>query len=433
MRFPAVLLLVFTGSATAQPGRPSGLPPLYDTPRDRAPTSPAPRAAGFTLVARNGPMGQALTATIPNASSARAALRSALRAAAGQFDSAPILVGAYADPRDQQMQALFSATQRGGRVTGFLMTAVENGNARAALVFDAAGQVQRSVPVLMRALAAGEPAAGGTRPASGGGGARPQPLTQTMFPDGSGTIGLAAGWRIGSSWKGIVDAAGPQGQLLILGYYQQVMTTWSGPPPAIPGYILGPYRDPVSALQSYIDSYLKGALRRREATFRLIEQAPVPSNNGRASYISYEVQVAGRAATGLAMVSTAPIDGSTWVYYMSSVSAPRERFAQDFPTLWAMWKSWSVNPAVFRERMDAALQSMRETHRLLQESYANTQQTYDRVNHAWSQTIRGVTTIEHIGTGWRGDVDTNYVDRLVRGLNEQGADWRIVPLRDLVP
>lgn len=394
------------------------------------PAQPRQPNGGFTVVARNGALGQALTATLPPANSARQALRVALRMAAGSFDSPPALVGAFGDPRDQQVQALFRTTVRGARVTGLAM-AVAGGDTRAAVIFDQADQVSRSFPVLIRALGATAPAA--SAPAGAGRMARPQPLTQTMFPDGSGAVGLPAGWRIGSSWKGIVDIAGPQNQLAAFGYYQQVLTSYFGPPPNVPGFLTGPYRAPVPALQSYLDSYTRGALRRGEASFHLIEQAPTTAINGQAAYITYELRAQGKSAIGLALVSTAPIDYSTWVYYMSVIAAPRERFAQDFPTMWAMWKSWNVNPAVFRERMDAALQSMRETSRLISETYANTQRTYDRVNHAWSQTIRGVTTIEHIGTGWRGDVDTNYVDRLVRDLNQQGWDWRIVPMRDLLP
>lgn len=422
MRLTAGSWLLVSGSLLAQPGS-NAIPPLYDTPR------PAAAAGTFSVVARSGSLGQAMTAALSPATSARQAFRGAFRLMSGYFDTAPVVVGAYGDPRDQQLQALFRATYRGARVTGLAMVAVSNSNTQAALVFDQVDQVSRSFPVLVRALGGGSTAA----PAPGGGMAQPRPLTQTTFPDGSGTVGLPAGWRIGSSFKGIVDASGPEGQMVVFGYYQQVMTSWIGPPPTVPGYIMGPYREPVAALQTYIDSFTRGALRRGEATFRLIEVSPVASQTGRAAYISYEVQMAGKAAIGLAMVNTMPIDNTTWVYYMSSVAAPRERFARDFPTMWAMWKSWSVNPAVFRERMDAALQSMRETHRLLRETHENTQRIYDRVNHAWSQTIRGVTTIENTGTGWRGDVDTNYVDRLVRGLNEQGGDWRIVPMRDLLP
>jgi hypothetical protein len=132
------------------------------------------------------------------------------------------------------------------------------------------------------------------------------------------------------------------------------------------------------------------------------------------------------------MVATAPVDNSQWFSYNSTLSAPVERFAQDLPTMWEIWKSWSVNPAVFRERMDDAIRSMRETTRILLETNENTRRTYDNVNHAWSQVIRGVTTVENVVTRIRTDVDTNVVDRLVEDLNAQGHNYRVVPLPELV-
>jgi hypothetical protein len=255
-----------------------------------------------------------------------------------------------------------------------------------------------------------------------------------MFPDGSGAIGLPAGWRIGSSWKGIVDAQGPEGQNVVFGYYQQVMVQFFGKPPASPGYLIGPYRNPASALAAYADSYTGFKISRGQARFRIIEQVPTQgSGRGEAAYISYDLDDQKAPYRGLAMVNTMPIDQTTWVYYMSVVAAPSNRFTRDFPTMWEMWKSWSVNPAVFKERMDNALRSMRETFRILQETHENTQRTYDRTNLAWSQTIRGVTTIENTVSGWRGDVETRYVDDIVRKLNENGFEYRIVPLPELIP
>ncbi len=100
--------------------------------------------------------------------------------------------------------------------------------------------------------------------------------------------------------------------------------------------------------------------------------------------------------------------------------------------MWAMWKSWSVNPAVYRERMDAALKSMRETWAIMQESHEHTQRVYDNVNEAWSETIRGVTTVEDRDTGRRSQVDTNHVDKVVELLNEKGYRYRVVPTQELV-
>jgi hypothetical protein len=196
----------------------------------------------------------------------------------------------------------------------------------------------------------------------------------------------------------------------------------------------GPYRPPASALGLFLDVSFGHALSRRQATYEVIEQAPTPSPTGagQAAYILFKYSTQGKSQQGLAFVSTSQIDNTQWLFYSSIVSSPAERFNQDLPTLWAIWKSWSVNPAVFRERMDAAMQSMRETSRIISESYANTQRTYDNVNAAWSQVIRGVTTVENVVTRARGDVDTNIVDRVVRDLNEQGYNYRVVPLPELV-
>jgi hypothetical protein len=309
-----------------------------------------------------------------------------------------------------------------------MVLTVDNGKGYTSLFFDREDLFSQSLPGLTRQMTASLPAA-----KNGGGGGAPRPpaqLTQTQLLDGSGYIGLPAGWRITGSFKGVVDAVGPNGEDVSLGGYQQAFVNpLPGTPPTM---MTGPYRPPVPALFLYMDIQTKRAISRGQTTMRILEQAPVPAQNGQAAYVSYEVNSQGQALKGLAMVNTSPIDNTTWLYYMSVVQAPKARFAQELPTLWAIWKSWSVNPAVFRERMDAALQSMRDTYRILQESHDNTQRTYDNVNTAWDQVIRGVTTVENVVTQRRADVDTNSVDRVVRDLNEQGYQYRVVPLPELV-
>jgi hypothetical protein len=53
---------------------------------------------------------------------------------------------------------------------------------------------------------------------------------------------------------------------------------------------------------------------------------------------------------------------------------------------------------------------MRETWKVIQSAHDYQQHTCDKVNMAWDQVIRGVTTIEDIYTKERADVDTNHVD-----------------------
>jgi len=395
---------------------------------------------GFQMVSRTQTGGQSFQMSFQASgnTSARSSFKGLYPHIGQYFDAPPALVGAYGDAAGRSVQAFFRASYRGARVIGMVLIAISGAEAKAAFLFDDARVFGRSFAQLSRGLApAGNEGAGGGGGGGGGGEAqplgRPLPLTPTMFPDGSGSMGLPAGWKIGSSWKGIVDATGPNGQLIIFGYYQQVAVNYFGQRPQIPGFLTGPYRAPAAALAAYVDSYTGFALSRGQGRLRIIEQVPTQGAGGQSAYISYDLEMQGKAARGLALISTAPIDNTTWVFYMSSVATMRERFNQDFPTMWEMWRSWTVNPAVFRERMDSALRSMRETFRILQETNANTQRTYDRTNLAWSQTIRGVTTIENTVSGWRGDVETRHVDEVVRQLNENGYQYRVVPLPELVP
>ncbi|MCX6627840.1 MAG: hypothetical protein NTW28_09450, partial [Candidatus Solibacter sp.] len=256
---------------------------------------------------------------------------------------------AFADPRDREIQGFFHAVYQGARVRGLMVLTVENGKGYTSLIFDREDLFSQSLPGLARQMTASLPAA--TRGGSGGPPRPPAPLTRTQLLDGSGFLGLPAGWRITGSFKGVVDAVGPNGEGVSLGGYQQAFVS---PLPGSPATMMsGPYRPPIPALHQYLDIQTQRAISRGLTTVRILEQAPVQAQTGQAAYISYEVASQGQALQALAMVNTSPIDNTTWLYYMSVVQAPKARFAQELPTLWAIWKSWSVNPAVFRERMDA--------------------------------------------------------------------------------
>ena len=101
--------------------------------------------------------------------------------------------------------------------------------------------------------------------------------------------------------------------------------------------------------------------------------------------------------------------------------------------MWDMWKSWSVNQAVFKERMDSVLKSMREINGLIQAANADRQHAFDNHNFGWDETFRGVTMIENTQTKGRIEVDTNYAQQLVDEANSRGYPWRIVPVNELLP
>lgn len=395
------------------------------TPAAPATTRQLPN--GFKVAARSGASGQALTASFTGGKSARATFSGIFKFVGSYFDSPPQLRAAFADRQDREIQGFFHSVHQGVPVRGVMVVTVDGANGYVGLLFDRPELFSQSMPVLSKQMAASLPKAAAGTPAPP---RKIEPLQRQQLLDGSGWISLPAGWRITGSFKGVVDASGPAGQVVSLGGYT---VGYTNPLPGTPANLMtGPYRGPLQALPAYIDSQFQRALSRGISKYEMIEHAPIPYQGGQGAYILFKLTGGGKSQTGLAMVCTAPVDNLQWYYYNSIVSAPTERFEQELPTLWEVWKSWSVNPAVFRERMDAAMQSMRETSRILQETNENTRRTYDNVNHAWSQVIRGVTTVENVVTRTRTDVDTNVVNRVVEDLNAQGYNYRVVPLPELV-
>ncbi len=378
---------------------------------------------GLTVVSRAGRVGQALAGPGSGGGSARQAFRGFYGAMGRYFDGPVRVVSALADAQDSEVQAFFRATKEGVPVRGWVVMS----KAKVGMAFDEEAQFGKTIGQLVGSLAGGGQAAAAPVPAVA--------LQRQQFPDGSGSIGVPPGWKIGSSWKGIVNLAGPNGATAVFGLYQQVIVNWMGPPSPIPGAMTGRIRSPEAALRSYYDSFSKGMISRGQASFRVVEGTQIPPlvAGGQAAMMLVEVKSAQGTARALALVSVAPVDAENWVYYMSQVVAPAQDFAQQLPVMMQMWNSWNLNPALLRERMNNAMQSMRETSAILQGMNDNQRRAGERGNLGWSQTIRGVQTIEDTTTGRRGDVDMNSANRIVQGLNEQGYSYRLVPVTELIP
>ena len=424
----------------ASPARPRGA--------NASPSGTAPPAAsaghgvpnGFRIAGRSGQAGQALTATFNGGRSAKATFRSALRIAGEYFDQPPVIGSAVVGPHDEMVEGLFRASWRGMPVRGLMVASVDGGAGYVSIIFDRQDQFSRSLPDLSRQMQASLPAqtqGGGRQTEAPVRRYAPQRLTQTTLPDGSGSVGLPAGWTITGAYKGCFDASGPNYGIASLGC---AMNAFVNPLPGTPANVVtGPYRDPIHALPQMIDiALMQGKLRNRQASMEIIESAPVATQQGQgqAAYIAFRLRDQQAEGHYLAMVQTAPIDDSSWFAYMSVVGCSSDHFAEMFPTLWAMWKSWSVNPAVFRERMDAALQSMRDTFAIMQGIEANRAHAAAVANLGWSQVFNGVTTIQNLpGVGEPGEAPyqiNNNSLYLLQSLGLEGKGYRVVSPAELV-
>ena len=401
-----------TGAAPARPAA---------TPADhRAGENFPERAipAGFSLLPDPQGSGRVLLGSFTgNARSATAIAQGALAGLRGYFDSAPAIHTAARNDSDRQVQALFSAAIQNVPVVGVIgVNLSSNGSGTIAVLFDRAGSFRDSYTRLR---------------------GRATPLHPVSLADGS-VISIPEGWRIVSSAKGAVDVAGPSGEALALGDATPVHVRVPNYPGVANQVLSGPCCDPVKAMTT-LTPQLSAVMQRagmpavQLARIEDVQSTPAPLN-GQAAFIFANLNIGGRPTRSFSWVAAVPAGFEQWVYYISSVSAPSELFANEASTLLAIWKSYSINPQVFAERMDDAVKNMKKATESILSAGRESARVREAAAEGWDRVIRGVDTIENTRTGRRYDVDNQSAQRLVDGLNGTGSGrWKVVAMDELVP
>lgn len=390
-----------------------------------APAAPLPERtppAGFG--AANGPGGgRTLAGTFTgNARSAGAVLGGVLGALRGYFDGAPTVSSAVGDPRDRGIMAFFDARLQGTPVRGAVMIQLNDGGGGVAVIFDRPADIGRSFKTMARQL--------GSVPVPGvGQSQRPVALQQQTTPDGKAAIGVPPGWRISGYGNGAVDVAGPQGQLVDVGIYLPIFSapTYGGP---IPGAVYLPFiADPATAVRAVSEAQARQAVAKGGAGVTDIEvlervPTPPPTGAGQAAYLFVRSRIGGRPHLHFALVNTAPIDQRSWAYYYSTVAAPDGVFQRDFALMLNVWRSWSLNQQMLRDRMQDAANKMRQTGEILRSAARGQSEAFDRANKGFDYYIQGVEVLEHTPSGARGNFDRDFADAVVKA---DPTKFRLVP------
>jgi hypothetical protein len=270
---------------------------------------------------------------------------------------------------------------------------------------------------------------GGIQVPGGGPAQRPVALQQQTTPDGKAAIGVPAGWRISGYGNGAVDVAGPQGQLVDVGIYLPIMVqpTFVGP---VAGAICLPYiAEPAAAVPVVSQALSRQSVARGGQGTTNVEvleryNTPPPTGAGQAAYLFARSRIGGRPYYHFALVNTAPIDANSWTYYYSTVAAPDGVFQRDFTLMLSVWRSWSLNQQMLRDRMQDAANKMRQTGEILRSAARGQSDAYDRANKGFSYYLRGVEVLEHIPSGRRGNFDRGDADAVVRA---DPTKYRLVP------
>jgi hypothetical protein len=340
-----------------------------------------------------------------------------LGALRGYFDGAPVVSSAVGDPADRGIMAFFDARLQGTPVRGAVIVQLnDGGGGGVAILFDRPADIARSFPVMARQL-------------GGGPAQRPVALQQQTTPDGKAAIGVPPGWRISGYGNGAVDVAGPQGQLVDVGIYLPIMVQPTFVDP-VAGAIYLPYiADPAAAVPVVSQALARQTVARGGQGTTNVEvlgryNTPPPTGAGQAAYLFARSRIGGRPYLHFALVNTAPIDNNSWTYYYSTVAAPDGVFQRDFTLMLNVWRSWSLNQQMLRDRMQDAANKMRQTGEILRAAARGQSEAYDRASKGFSYYLRGVEVLEHSPSGARGNFDRDFADSVVKA---DPTKFRLVP------
>ena len=417
------LLFVFSLALSGQGFSQQGLPPGYQLLTD-------PQTSGGLLIAQR----QGVTAATP-------LLTNAFNEAASFFDGRPRATGGVRDAHDQQAEAGFQATIQRTPVAGVAIATVRGGIGTVGFAFDSPNTIARTLP---RLLQLGGSPAGGPQ-----GGCPPPPVNWRVepYPDGSGQIQLPEGWQITGAHKGMVSASGPQGEIAH-GIWIQMMTRagaasiyGSGIAPGPLPYPVADPTDPVAVLQvkwAHVAAQMRQQGRPATRITRIVEAAPRPVPQGLSSItmIDFEYEYKGVLYRNISqlILGTIAMDGS-YLYYESSEASRSECFGQNLPTLIRISDSAQTAGHVVRERLENAMNSLRQAGEIYRQTIQNRNRAQDRAHANWTEAFRGTRIVEDTRTGqWR-DVDLAYSGDTVRRLNDREGypRYREIPLRDLNP
>ena len=238
--------------------------------------------------------------------------------------------------------------------------------------------------------------------------------THLVAPDGSATVALPANWRIAGGGKGVVAAAGPNNEQVVLGLQTFVTANQA------------PYMGPEQALAWFarkngiqvLDVQNRGAQR---GASRQVETMVVDS------------ELQGRKYKSVARVTTAPIGMGNWMLQISSMAAPVEQFDAEFPTMQKIWNSWNLDPNYVRGAFQQAAQMNQQTAAMMANGAMARFNSWKPFNESFDQTLRGVTTMENQTLGHRVETPNGTEQQYLNNCARNGQDCRQVPMNELVP
>ena len=239
----------------------------------------------------------------------------------------------------------------------------------------------------------------------------PQPLQPDVFPDGTGVIGLPAGWQAGQAQKGDVSASGPNGEKLRFGWTIAVIDPTNPQSRALMGnsrgaapgnFVAIPYSaDPATAYKAAFTQLAQKA-RKQPPDIDIAKVEDIPMQGGK-NYMLYGHMDfhdnQGKQYLVAQMINTMPLTMGTWQMTLHVMYGPEQVMGAEASTIAAIFPSYSRD----NNRLNAIVntqiqQSIAVTNQALN-MVAQYTDSSDRMTAGMSNMLRDQTVVVDTQTG----------------------------------
>ena len=297
-----------------------------------------------------------------------------------------------------------------------MVYAPKDGTAGGAVLMDYADRFPSTVNALFATLKQelGRAKPGSSNPSASSApapAAPPQPLQRAAFPDGTGVIGLPAGWQVIQAHMGDVIATGPHGEKLRFGLTIPIMEPSGAGPRAMRGgprggppgnfVAVSSSADPGSAYTSAIQQIARKA-GKPAPDIEITKVQEIPMQGGRNTFLYGEMDVhdgQGKQFLVAQTISTTPQAMGAWQMTVFQVYGPDQTMAEERATVSAIFPSYSRDSRRVNDIVNVQIrQGIEQTNQFVG-TIGRYMDASDRMTAGMSDLLREQTVIVDTETG----------------------------------
>jgi hypothetical protein len=312
-----------------------------------------------------------------------------------------------------------------------IVYAPKTGNAGGAVLLDDADRFPTTVNSMFARLKQelGTPASSSGAPSSAGGSgasanagssaatAAPvkmgpaQPLQRAVFQDGTGSIGLPAGWQMQNAAKGDVTAAGPNGEKLRFGWTIAVLDPTNpgsralmgnGRGGAPPNFVAIPHSaDPATAFKAAFTQLAQKA-HKQPPVIDIAKVQDIPLQGGANEFVFGDIDFndgQGKQYLVAQMINTQVIAMGSWQMTLYVMYGPQQVMGQEASTIAEIFPNYSRNAQMVNAIVNQQIQqSIAVTNQALN-MVAQYTDSADRMTAGMSNMLRDQTVVVDTRTG----------------------------------